>query len=141
MHFSLARGRTRIVKGEIILLTKNCKSILYAILSLDQNEWYKTYSVTDLSQLTSLSSEEIVSAVNALEENNMVEVHRLTVGKHIPVINTIRLTELGIHYKDQEKENRLNYLKDKWIDFLALIIALIALLKSFEPELATLFQK
>ncbi len=123
------------------MLTKNCKSILNAILSLDQNDWYKAYSVNDLTQLASLSTDEIYSAVTALEENGMIQVQYLSFRGCSSVIDSVRLTEQGIHYKDQEKENRLNYLKDKWIDFLALIIALIALLKSFEPELATLFQK
>ena len=123
------------------MLTKNCKSILNAILSLDQNDWYKAYSVNDLTQLTSLSTDEIYSAVTALEEDGMIQVQYLSFRGCSSVIDSVRLTEQGIHYKDQEKENRLNYLKDKWIDFLALIIALIALLKSFEPELATLFQK
>ena len=123
------------------MLTKNCKSILNAILSLDQNDWYKAYSVNDLTQLTSLSTDEIYSAVTALEEDGMIQVQYLSFRGCSSVIDSVRLTEQGIHYKDQEKENRLNYLKDKWIDFLALIIALIALLKSFEQELATLFQK
>ena len=123
------------------MLTKNCKSILNAILSLDQNDWYKAYSVNDLTQLTSLSTDEIYSAVTALEEDGMIQVQYLSFRGCSSVIDSVRLTEQGIHYKDQEKEKRLNYLKDKWIDFLALIIALIALLKSFEPELATLFQK
>lgn len=123
------------------MLSKNCRSILDAVLSLDQNDWYKAYSVNDLTQLTSLSTDEICSAVTALEENGMLQVHYFSFRSCSSVIDSVRLTEQGIHYKDLEKENRLNYLKDKWIDFFALIIALIALLKSYESEIIALLQK
>lgn len=123
------------------MLTKNCKSLLNSILSLDPNDWYKVYSVYDLAQLASLSVDEIISVAQALEENGMAQIKYLTVGCYPRVVDGIRLTEQGIHYKDLEKENRINYLKDKWIDFLALLIALIALLKSFESEIAALLQK
>lgn len=120
------------------MLTKNCKSILDGILSLNQNDWYKAYSVRDLVQITSLSVDEIISALESLEQTDMVQIQYLTIRSYRPTIDWIRLTERGIYYKDFEKEKRINYLKDKWIDFLALVVASAALIISIAAFLKPL---
>lgn len=120
------------------MLTKNCKSILDGILSLNQNDWYKAYSVRDLVQITSLSVDEIISALESLEQTDMVQIQYLTIRSYRPTIDWIRLTERGIYYKDFEKEKRINYLKDKWIDFLALVVASTALIISIAAFLKPL---
>ena len=102
------------------MLTKNCKLVLDSVLSLDQTDWYKAFSMGDLG---------------------FAQITYLNLPNYLPAIDTIHLTERGIHYKDLQREEKLNYFKDKWIDFLALVVALIALLKSFETEILDLLQK
>ena len=123
------------------MLTKNCKLVLDSVLSLDQTDWYKKYSVRDLAKLSDLSIDEVKSVIESLNQLGFAQITYLSLPNYPTAIDTIHLTERGIHYKDLQKEEKFNYFKDKWIDFLALIVALIALLKSFESEILALFQK
>ena len=123
------------------MLTKNCKLVLDSVLSLDQTDWYKAFSMGDLVKLSGLSMNEIKSVIESLDQLGFAQITYLNLPNYRPAIDTIHLTERGIHYKDLQREEKLNYFKDKWIDFLALVVALIALLKSFEPEILALLQK
>ena len=123
------------------MLTKNCKLVLDSVLSLDQTDWYKAFSMGDLVKLSGLSMNEIKSVIESLDQLCFAQITYLNLPNYLPAIDTIHLTERGIHYKDLQREENLNYFKDKWIDFLALVVALIALLKSFEPEILALLQK
>ncbi|WP_435321687.1 hypothetical protein [Muriventricola aceti] len=123
------------------MLTKNCKLVLDSVLSLDQTDWYKAFSMGDLVKLSGLSMNEIKSVIESLDQLGFAQITYLNLPNYLPAIDTIHLTERGIHYKDLQREEKLNYFKDKWIDFLALVVALIALLKSFEPEILALLQK
>ena len=44
------------------------------------------------------------------------------------ILEAVRLTEFGQNYKAYLREQRVKYLLSKWIDFLALIVAVIALI-------------
>lgn len=123
------------------MLTKNCKLVLDSVLSLDQTDWYKAFSMGDLVKLSGLSMNEIKSVIESLDQLGFAQITYLNLPNYLPAIDTIHLTERGIHYKDLQREEKLNYFKDKWIDFLALVVALIALLKSFETEILDLLQK
>lgn len=123
------------------MLTKNCKLVLDSVLALDQTDWYKAFSMGDLVKLSGLSMNEIKSVIESLDQLGFAQITYLNLPNYLPAIDTIHLTERGIHYKDLQREEKLNYFKDKWIDFLALVVALIALLKSFETEILDLLQK
>lgn len=120
--------------------TKNCQLILDYVLSLDESEQLHSHRFLNLSEHTGLSFEQVLVACKELERDSFAEIkyHHLRNGQVMP--EAIVLTELGLNYKRHIREQWLSYVTDKWIDFLALIIALVALLKSYETELSALFQ-
>lgn len=123
------------------MLTKNCRIILDTILALGEEHHFESYRIVDLSDRTGISFPHVLAACKELDQDGFasLQITHLRNGQNIP--EAIVLTELGIHYKDFLNAKRNDYFKDKIIDFLALVIAFIALLKSFEAELLGLLQK
>lgn len=123
------------------MFSKNCRLVLDAILSEGESRAFESHRISDLSNETKLSLPSTLAACQELERDGFAVLKIIQLPHRPPITEGIALTEKGAHYKDYLKDQRIDYIKDKWIDFLALAISLIALVKSFWPEILLLLQK
>lgn len=111
-----------------LMRTKNCRCIMDYILSLAPDRQLMYQRITDLSEHTGLSLDQTISACKELAEDRCVELKFLHLRTSQEILEAVRLTEFGQNYKAYLREQRVQYLLSKWIDFLALIVAVIALI-------------
>lgn len=111
------------------MITKNCKAILDFVISQPEEEHYRAYQIKEIEAGTGLSYEEIISAGKELDRLEYAELKGTEI-LGISVFDCITFSEKGIHYNEEIRENRINYIKDKWIDFSALLVAIAALIIS-----------
>lgn len=123
------------------MLSTNCRLILDLILSKGESEKYMSHKISTISKEIDLPSKAVLSACLELEHDDFAVIGRINAYKSPSMPVTIKLTEKGICYKTLLMTERIDYIKDKWIDFLALTISIIALIKSFWPEISVLLQK
>ena len=123
------------------MLSKNCRLVLDAIIAKGEIEKFMPHPIASLSKELNLPIQSVLAACSELEHDEFATIRRLSMSKSPPILESITLTEKGVYYKDLLKEQRMDYFKDKWIDFLALTISVIALIKSFWPEISLLLQK
>ena len=123
------------------MLSKNCRLILDTILAKGENEKFMSHRIGDLSKEINLPFSSALAACQELEHDGFARIKVIDLPRGPKVYESITLTEKGAHYKDFLLEQRMDYIKDKWIDFLALAISVIALVKSFWPEIVFLLQK
>lgn len=107
------------------MTTKNCKLIIDTIISLGPDERYKAHLLGELAEKVNISAEQIEAACEELARDGLAQVRHLDYG---PVI--ITLTEAGVNYKQKRWQAIRHYILLKWIDFLALVVAVIALIVS-----------
>lgn len=112
------------------MLTKDCRLILDTILSSDSDKRFQAFRISELSNSLNRNFYAILTACKELEKDGFIELHNCCLKNGQELLEFISLTELGTHYKDYLRSQRLRYIADKWIDFLALIIAAIALVVS-----------
>ena len=74
--------------------------------------------------------EDVRKAVNYLEEEGYVEYLEVSGPGSRPARIGFRLTHKGKNWKSFHRQKILDYVANKWIDFLALIIALAAFIQS-----------
>lgn len=119
------------------MLTKNCRAVIDTILSLDKSNPFKLYRIADLAIRARLTIEEAMAACLELEQDGRAEV-RLIPNARRQIPEYVSLTEYGARYREELKERRKDYIKAKWIDFFALIVAIIALIISIAAFLRPL---
>lgn len=110
------------------MLTKNCRRILNYILSLTPDRHLKFHSIISLSQDIGISFDHTLSACKELARDGYAELKIIRLSNGQEIVDAIVLTEFGRNYKVHLREQRVQYLFSKWIDFLALIVAVIALI-------------
>ena len=115
------------------MLTRNCKKIMKAIRSTGAEARYQRYTVQKIMELTNLSVDAIYSACDQLETDGYMEIEYLPFS-HNPIIDYVRLRELGSHHGEVRLANVLHYIAANWIAFLALVIATISLIVSLSKS-------
>lgn len=120
------------------MLTKNCRIILDTILALGEEHHFECYRIADLSDRTGISFPQVLAACQELDRDGCANLHFVDLknGRKIP--ESVSLTEFGVHYRDYQRAQRLRYIGDKWIDFLALVIASVSLIISIAAFLRPL---
>ena len=86
-------------------------------------------SIVDLSQKLGRDVEDIRAAVRFLESSGYLEYTRLNSKSGSSNIG-IHLSHKGLNWKHYRAEKLLSYVADKWIDFLALAVSIIAFIQS-----------
>lgn len=111
------------------MLTENCSKILAYLTSLPGEKPRWRHSLQSVASAVELTLEETVSAAKELEAIGYAEVHCVST----PLGNApegVTLTEKGINYKALKRWQTRAYWADKWIDLLALAIAIAAFVRT-----------
>ena len=108
--------------------TTNCRCIMDYIWSLDPDCQLMAQRITDLAEHTGLSLDQTISACKELAEDRCVELKFLHLRTGEKILEAVSLTEFGQNYKTYLRDQRVQYFLSKWIDFLALIVSVIALI-------------
>lgn len=111
------------------MLTRNCKKIIKAICSSGDEARYQRYTVQKIIELTNLSIDAVYSACEQLEAEGYMEIDYLPFS-HRPIIDFVRLRELGVHHREVCLANVQHYVAVNWIAFLALVVAILSLIFS-----------
>ncbi|MCI8601075.1 MAG: hypothetical protein HFE45_05715 [Oscillospiraceae bacterium] len=84
----------------------------------------------ELVQAIQDSESNILSAIKWLGDNGWVEFETISGNdREIPV--AFRLSHKGMHKEEMTWAEAKKYVMEKWIDFLALLVAFIALIRTF----------
>lgn len=110
------------------MVTKNCRKIIKTICRFGEEAKYGFHNTADLADATGLPHAVVCSACEQLAEEGYMEIEYT--GNINPIVSDVRLTELGASYSEVQRAARLAYIASKWIDFIALIVAIIALIVS-----------
>lgn len=103
------------------MLDKTSKRIISYIRSFEDITWHYNRGY----DLEGISFAEFIAALEYLESNGYVS------GKKIPTgWISATLTHKGLHAKEFNSIAVKRYLLDKWIDFLSMVIAIIAVIIS-----------
>lgn len=78
----------------------------------------------------------IYAAIRFLETKGYIEY--LTANNDIHI--GITLSHVGMHLGEFSRINFFEYIKDKWIEILALIISILAFIGAYRSELASIIQ-
>lgn len=126
----------------LIMITKECKNVLYELKLLTSNTESEISFIADTTYLCLSDDErklynyqkyknEIYGILDQLEADGYVS---FTFNEY-----HFRLTQKAIHKNQFALSDISNYLRDKMIDILALVISVIALLKSYGYDVVTPF--
>ena len=118
------------------MLTKNCKTILRYITSLQGLNRFSSISLPDLVKNTGLAHKEVESACKELDKDGLAELKILHFINGHTVLDSITLTEQGLNYKVLIRAQRIKYIADKWTDIIACVIAVISLIVSIHTALS-----
>lgn len=111
------------------MLTKNCSKILAYLTSLSDEEPRRLHSIQSVANAVGLTLGETISAAKELEAIGYAEVHYVSTSMgNAP--EGVTLTEKGINYRTLKRWQTRAYWADKWIDFLALAIAVAAFIRT-----------
>jgi len=80
---------------------------------------------------------EILSIVNYLESIGYVEIIRNFQGLKYGA----KLTHIAVHSKEFSFLASIEYIKEKWIDIIALLISVLALIGAYRNEISAVIQK
>ena len=114
----------------MILLNKECKKVLNLLINDLENEPSPGYIIDNISCLSNMPIRSLYRILEYLASNNYIHIRTVNLPHNIMTIHYYRLTELGKCYKDVIRKERLDYIRDKWIDIIACTISLIALIIS-----------
>lgn len=106
-----------------MFLPSDCKSVLKIIKKSEPDLPNLFFSVEAILQKTNLSASDIFSVFNHLEKSGCIIWGD---SQH----TAFRLVEYGRAYDEFRYNEILHYFLDKWIEFLAIIISIIALIIS-----------
>lgn len=104
------------------MLTDNCKLVLNKLLTQDKNSIFRLYSMGEIATISGLSFHESIAACKQLEILGYMEILYKTIDGSV-LVDSLRLTELGAHYKAHQRVGVKKYLANNWIAFLALLIS------------------
>ena len=88
------------------MLTRNCKLIIDSILSRDETQHFKAYSLRDLCKMTNLSFDNVLSACEELDRDKYATLRILHLPNGQEIRESITLTELGKNYKEKRSLDR-----------------------------------
>lgn len=111
------------------MLTQNCKCVLDKLLEKNTNDPFRMYCMGEISSISGLAFQETIAACKQLESLGYMEIFYVTLNGSA-VIDTLRITELGAHYKEDRRRKIGEYIANNWISFLALVVAIISLIIS-----------
>jgi hypothetical protein len=83
------------------------------------------------------SRDEFFAMVRYLESTGLIEI----INNHQGIHCGVRLSHIAIHNKEFSFLSFVDYLKNKWVDILALIISVLALIGAYRNEINALIQK
>ena len=109
------------------MLTQNCKCVLDKLLEKNQNNPFRMYCMGEISSISGLTFQETIAACKQLESLGYMEIFYVKLNDSA-VIDTLRITELGAHYKEAHRRKIGKYIANNWISFLALAVAIISLI-------------
>lgn len=114
-------------------MDKTCRKILDKMISFGRGTNYVCTwgeSFETFSDSLSIPREDIRAAIRHLEKNGWIEyqMSRSTSGTSHNF--GFRLSHKGLNWRYFRRKEILNYIADKWIDFLAATISLISLIIS-----------
>lgn len=104
------------------MLDKTSKSVIAFLGTFPDNTWRNNKGY----HFEKLPFEEFLVAVNYLESQDIVEVHRVSGG-----IVSVSLSHPGRHRQEFSWIAFTDHLKNHWIDLLALIISVWAFIRTF----------
>ena len=119
------------------MLTKDCRSVLDTVIQMDGDRPFQRHRIAAISEKMGKTFELTLSLCKELERDGFLEIKYLKsrIGSAIP--EGVILTEKGRRYKAFLRSQRFDYVKQKWIDFLALVVAAIALAISIAAYIRT----
>ena len=111
-------------------MDKTCKRVLEHMHHDGKPEQYNMLFFDDYikleAELCGLTIEDFSNAVSHLINEGFVEHIRSRSGR----ITGIKLTHKGVHYKEFTRQKIREYIVDKWIDIIALVVAVAAFIQS-----------
>lgn len=104
------------------MLDKTSKKVIEFL----QSQYDAQFLYTDDLPTGFMDESEFFAAVRYLEKKELVEIIKNQNGKHIGVC----LSHEALHYKEFARADIVRYVLDNWIDFIALIASIIAVVVS-----------
>ena len=123
------------------MLNKQQEQTLKYLLSMKKDLENKISVSKNNYSLENISENDFISYINYLEQCGLISIHWIS-PHHDNIIHTVNIKLLpdGINYfhnkKIKSKQNRRELIKT----YIPIIISLIALLKSFQPEIISVMK-
>lgn len=119
------------------MLTKDCRAVLDTVIQMDGDRPFQRHRIAAISVKMGKTFQLTLSICKELERDGFVEIKYLSSRVHAATPEDIVLTEKGRCYKAFLRSQKFDYVKQKWIDFLALVVAAIALAISIAAYIRT----
>lgn len=119
------------------MLTQNCRDFLDTVISSEIDHPFKRHRISDISAKMGQSFDVALSLAKELERDHFAEIEYLHMRNGQVIPEYVILTEKGRSYKQFLRNQKVDYLKQKWIDFLALVVAALALAISIAAYIRT----
>lgn len=111
-------------------MDKTCKYVLKKMNKYRKPESYAVWLFNDAIHFEAkkfqMSDIEFMNLIDQLVKEGFLEYIESSNGNK----SGVRLTHKGLHYNKYTESKILLYIADKWIDFLALVIAIAAFIQS-----------
>ncbi len=117
------------------MLDDECKRMLDAFIKDLPNQPSYGYDPISVARISNMNDGDADRVSRYLSEQGYLRSVETPKYANLDFGNRYYLTEKGKKYKALEKQEVKKYIADKWIDFLALLVAALALLKSFWPDI------
>lgn len=119
------------------MLTKDCRAVLNTVIQMDGNTPFQQHRIVAIAEKMEQSFELTLSVCKELERDGFLEIRYLKLSNHREIPENVILTEKGRCYKAFLRNQAFDYIKQKWIDFLALVVSAIALIISIAAYIRT----
>ena len=119
------------------MLTKDCRAVLNTVIQMDGNTPFQQHRIVAIAEKMEQSFELTLSVCKELERDGFREIRYLKLSNHREIPENVILTEKGRCYKAFLRNQAFDYIKQKWIDFLALVVSAIALIISIAAYIRT----
>lgn len=105
------------------MIFKNDKKLLKIIKSQSPKLPNNYYDWEDIYRISGMSNTDYLISLRSLAENEIISFGDQSK-------TAFRLEANGLYFNEYQKQNRIQYIMDKLVDFFALIVAIIALIIS-----------